>query len=272
MLLLLVACNHSTTKPDDTGPADSGIDETGETDSGDTDEGGETGDTGDSGIHTGDTSEPRMLANHVVLSYTVAARGEGFDVDGDGETDNAIWALGGVLDPMIAEGLATAQHVVIAQINGVADWTNDPKMRVGVLTAEDPDGDGTNNGSGVEVYVGGAQVDANGEVYVATNAALMGGIYSAEIATGAIPVGSYELELATGLYVRAEADAAQQSGLLGFGIALDKLEVALTAEGASKEVLALLAGLADLDLDADGTNDGLSMAFHFRAGACTVTP
>lgn len=249
--LLLLACRSPDSGDDDTAAV---------TDTADTAESGETGDATAGGAVT----------NDVVVAFTTAAQGEGFDVDGDGEIDNAIWALGGMLDPRIAESLTTAQHVVIAQLSGIDDWGDDTSVRIGVLTAEDPDGDGMDNTSGAEAFAGGAQVDADGLVHVATPGALVDGGYTVELATGPLPVGSYELELATGLFVEADVDHRQQSGLLGFGIALDKLQVALAAEGISKEILALLVNLADLDLDGDGTDDGLSMAFRFEAAACTV--
>lgn len=228
----------------------------------------------DSATDSGDTAAEAdpVTANYVVISYTVADRGEGFDVDNDGEVDNAIWPVGSVLDPQVADAIAVAQHVVIQQVNGIDDWTDDDDVSVGVLTAEDPDGDGTNNASGTEVYAGGIQVDTGGNILVSTPTSLVGGAFSTSVATGPLTVGAYVLELATGLFVDANINETSETGLLGFGISLEKLEVALTAEGVSEDVLNVLEGLADLDLEGDdGVNDAISMAFHFEAAACGVT-
>ena len=225
----------------------------------------------DSAADTADTADTADVKNYVVTSYTVADRGVGFDFDGDGEIDNAIWALGGLLDPQISEAIAVAQHVVIQQVNDIHDWSDDDTISVGVLTATDDDGDGTDNGSGTDVYDAGAQVDADGNAIAATDTALIGGSYAVSLATGPLTVGAYVLELATGLFVDAAITPVGESGRLGFGISIEKLEVALEAEGASEDVVNALAGLADLDLAGeDGIDDAISMAFQFEAAACVL--
>jgi hypothetical protein len=262
-LLVLFACPA----PTDLDTADTGgLDDLGDTGpSGDTGSSDDTADTADSGA-----AGPATY-NDVLVAFTVADRGEGFDLDGDGEVDNAMWPIGAMLDPMIAEALAVAQHVAIAQASDVDTLVGEDTIRVGVFTAVDADGDGTDNGSGSETFDAGAQVGADGLVIVGTETTLLDGAYEVELATGTLPVGSYELELATGLFLRSTLTTGGQSGMLGFGISIEALEVALTAEGIDAEVIAAVQALADLDLDGDGTADAVSMAFTFEAVVCQLS-
>ncbi|GDX80483.1 hypothetical protein LBMAG42_22940 [Deltaproteobacteria bacterium] len=232
---------------------------------------GDTADSGDS-ADTGDTGPADMVVNYVITAYTVANRGEGFDLDGDGAVDNAVWPLGAVLDPLIAGQIATAQHVAIEQLSGVNDFSTDDAVRVGVVTAADPDGDGTNNASGTESFAGGAAVDVEGAVLVTTETALEGGAYTVSLATGSLPVGSYELEFATGLWIAAAPRAVGETGLIGFGVSVDALTIALEAEGTDAGIISTLVALADLDLDSDGEPDAVSMAFAFEAAPCFLVP
>ncbi|GDX79634.1 hypothetical protein LBMAG42_14450 [Deltaproteobacteria bacterium] len=253
-----LACPATTDSadPEDTGAdADTAGDTANDTDSGDTEETG--------------TADPETL-NAVVTTFLTADRGEGFDLDGDGEVDNALWPVGGMLDPMIAEALLAAQHVAIAQLSGVDDRVADSEIRVGVFTAVDADADGSDNGTGAESFDAGEQIDATGLALVGADTELVAGSYEVEVATGSLPVGSYTLELATGLHLASTLDDRGQAGMLGFGISVTALRVALEAESASPEVVAAIEALADLDLDGDGTADAVSMAFTFEAVFCQL--
>ena len=254
LLFSLLACETPSIDSGDSG-GDSAL-ETGDT-------GGETGETGDSGAAP-------VAQNYVLIQFTVADRNIGFDLNNDGEVDNAIWPIGSVLDPLISTALSTAQHVSIVQASDIDSFTDDNSIRVGVFTAEDADGDGTDNASGTESFAGGAQVDEAGLVVVGTETPLAAGAYTVQLATGTLPVGSYDLELATGLFVSSQIDPHSQTGLLGFGISIEALDVALTAEGVAPEMIAAIEALADLDLDGDTVPDAVSMAFTFDAAACLV--
>lgn len=266
-LLLFAACPAPvTTDTSSSAHPDTSIDDTA-VDTGEASDSGDSVDSGDSG----ESAVAPITANYVLISFTVANRGEGFDLDGDSEIDNALWPLGSVLDPLIVEAQAVAQHVAIAQASDIDSFSADNSIRVGLLTVVDEDGDGSDNGSGTESFDGGALVDANGVVVIGTETPLTSGAYQVELATGTLPVGSYEFELATGLFIDAALDAGSQSGMLGFGISIEALELALVAEDVSAEVIAAMTALADLDLDGDGVADAVSMAFTFEAVICTVT-
>ena len=235
---------------------------------GGTDTADSSADSGDSGADTADSGGAPVTVNHILTAFTVAEREEGFDLDGDvggdQEADNAIWPLANVLNPLIAEGQATAQHVGVIQLADVDSWADDAEISVGLFSAIDADGDGTDNATGSETVDPGPSVDETGRAVVATQTPLTAGNYLVELATGSLTIGSYTLEFATGVQVFGETAPESERGVIGFGVSIEALQVALTAEGVSEEMQNALIALADLDLDQDGTPDAISMAFRFE--------
>ncbi len=227
-------------------------------DSSDTSSPGDTADSGDTATDDGD------VANDVLVEVAVADRSEGFDLDGDGRVDNALWYTKNLVDPLIEERLLYASNVAVLQLSGIDGWTDDA-VRVGLFNAVDADGDGADNASGDEVVEAGAAVDGDGLALVGVPTGLVGGAYEVELGTNELLIGTFEFELATGVFVSAVATPDGQSGLIGGAISTEAFEAALDATEADGEVIEAALNHADLDLDGNGENDALSMAFEFSA-------
>lgn len=211
-----------------------------------------------------------VRASYVATAFEVS-EDDAFDLDDDGAPDNALSSLGVILNNLIAERLAGNVHVVVVQLDGVNDWTDDEVIEVGIFPAVDEDNDGTDNTSGAEVFDGTGFVDTGGLALEHSPGAIRGGTYEAWVDASSFQVGSFVFDVATGVYVRGLADASAQTGLVGIGVTTDALAYALAQEGFDQGLIDLLAGLADLDLNDDGTPETVSMAFTFDATACGVT-
>lgn len=211
-----------------------------------------------------------VRASYVATAFEVS-EDEAFDLDDDGAPDNALSSLGVILNNLIAERLVGNVHVVVVQLDGVNDWSDDEAIEVGIFPAVDDDNDGTDNTSGAEVFDGTGFVDASGLALERSPGAITGGTYEAWVDASSFQVGSFVFDVATGVHVRGLADASAQTGLVGIGVTTDALAYALGQEGFDPGLIDLLAGLADLDLDDDGTPETVSMAFTFDATACGVT-
>ena len=284
LLLCLFACGDKddSGSPGDGGSTDGGgssdgggsADGGGSTDGGFGDGGGSTDGGGTDGGGTGDGGgDPGPdHATWVVQSLVVAGRTDGFDLDGNGGADNAIWALGPVLDPLLAAALEGAARVLLVQLAQVEDWTDDEEVRVAMFAGEDSDGDPSDNGSGEEVFQVGAAVGKDGLALISVGAPLAGGEFVVAFGESGIDLGSLHLESATGIYLRGEPAPASLHGVIGFGVDAVSLSKALTALGASPELAKGVLSIADLDTDSDGTDDAVSMAFTFDAISCGVAP
>lgn len=219
----------------------------------------DSGDTGDSA----DTGAAGTTYDDVVFELVVADRTEGFDLDGDGATDNAIWSTGELFDPVLADGLAMSSLVSVFEVTGVDDLAEDDDVEVALRTAADPDGDAGDNGSGDESF------DTSGVTTTPSGAALSGGEWYAVLVEGGLSLGTFTLPIVTPIAASGELSDAGEAGLVGFGVDVATLVGALDAAG-QDGLGAALEVLADLDLDDDGTAETLSMAFVYTAAPCTL--
>ncbi len=237
----------------------------------DTQETGETGETADT-VDTQESDPPvePQTMNWGVTSLNVAGRQEGFDLDADGDTDNALWALGALIDPALEEAMLASARISVIQLQDVEDLAEDAEIEVGFFTGADLDNNDSDNTSGTEVYEGGSAIDEQGMARVHNPSAISGGVYTVELATNVWEIGDDTISLATGLHIAAEPGELEQRGLIGFGIATDALVAGLTALGVDPEQAAQAAALADLDTDGDGAEDAISVILSFLAYRCEV--
>lgn len=226
--------------------------------------------TQESDTQESNPGDESVVYNHVVASLTVADRGEGIDLNEDGEADNAAWVLGVVLDPLIASALSGAERVLVLQVADVENLNVDASVQVSLLSATDTDADPSDNLSG-ETFSAGVAVDANGRAYVGANAELSSGVYEVELLGESLVVGELELSTATPFYLLGTLSGQDNTGLLGFGLSVDALTAALVAAGYAEEA-ELVVQLADLDTDSDGEADALSVAMYFEGLPCGLVP
>lgn len=188
-----------------------------------------------------------------------------FDLDGDGDPDNAVADAGratiALLDATLAELLASATRVLILQVWALEDWEEDPAIEVGAFA-------GTKSASAGTVEVEEALLDDDGEVLIHVGTALVDGAYLVALADQALGFGDYNIEASTPVLLAGEPTEASQAGVLGFG--LPTSAITTLAEASGYDSLAELAELADVDSDGDGSVDTVSMAFSFVAGAVVL--
>ncbi len=210
-------------------------------------------------------------ANQVLTVFHVGAEGEGVDFSGDGLPDNALAPLGMVIDGILADRLASNVHVLVEQLGDVDDWSNDASIHVDLFPAVDLDDDGTDNTSGAEAFDATGFVDDAGTTLAGADGAIVDGHYAVAIPADTFQVGSIVFDVATDITLEGDVTAVGQSGRVSVAVSTTAIESALTAESLDPTVIGLITGLADLDLDADGTPDAVSMSFTFEATACALS-
>jgi hypothetical protein len=242
-LLLLAAC-----APPDAPPADT--------------------DVADTEVVDADDVDP---LDFVATRFAATPLETAFDLDGDGDLDDALAGLGDVIDPLIADRLASNVHAVVVQLVDVDAWTDDRSVRVGIFPAVDPDTDGTDNASGEEVLDAAGFVGDDLRALRLDGGAIVDGTLHAELAVTDLQVGSFVFSVANGVRLRATGDGHTLTGVVGLAVTTDALAYALGQEGFDPTLTSLLTALADLDLDGDGTPESVSMAFAFDASACRLS-
>ncbi|MEQ1567917.1 MAG: hypothetical protein ABMA64_19920 [Myxococcota bacterium] len=249
MVWLVWGCGGGTTFDESTPPPEGDADTDADADA-------------DSDTDADTDADPGELAAWVVTSIAVAGRFDGFDLDGDGDGDNALWAMKLAVDPALATALTSSTVEIVVQLADVHDWQDDPAVRVGVLSAEDPEGDGT--------FDAGPSVDATGAALVAVETPLAAGAYEVVLADDTLVVGAMTLEASTPIHVAGEPTAQAHPGRFGCAIPIDRLLAAFEAAGVDPGALEGLDALADLDTDQDDEPDSISAAFAFDAAPALI--
>jgi hypothetical protein len=135
------------------------------------------------------------------------------------------------------------------------------------LSPSDVDGDHTDDYSGSESFDAGDQIDASGLAVENGPGSISESVYTFTFASGEFYVGGFTLTNATPVVVVGTADEKTNTGKFAFGLSVELMEEIAIEEGYDP---ALAAGLADLDTDADGVADAISVTFDFTAVPATV--
>ena len=206
---------------------------------------------------------------HVVLVLQALPAGQGFDVDGDGDVDNALGGAAAVINPLIADNYGSTHQYALTQLWGVD--TDDDLADVGILGGRDTDEDPSDNPSGTEVFrlIGALTPDDHAPLYAPTTVDPTSGAYTATFAPGLLTFGTFQIPIATPIQARGTLTAAAHDGQLGGAVRLSDLTPILQTFGVGW-IGTLLAGLADIDTDGNGTLDAVSVAFAFDAVACEL--
>lgn len=228
----------------------------------------------DSGTPTDtQTTPPVTTYNWVVAEMTVASGLDGFDLDGDGDKDNALAPLDAVIDPVLEATLRGAERVMVLQLAGLDDFADDTAIRAAVVGADDldTDHDPSDNFSGDEAYDAGTSVDADGNAKTFNEVPLSAGTYTAVFPARDVQVGANELTATTELHLGGRSVSERdQAGLYGFAVSVQSFLDFAEAQGMDGTDLDRLSALADIDTDQDGDADSISTAFEFQAVSCTL--
>ena len=209
----------------------------------------------------------------MVAELTLASGLDGFDLDGDGDKDNALAPLDGIIDPALAVALEGSDHVLVVQLAGVTRLTDDEAVRVALLAGVDLDTnhDPSDNFSGGEAFDAGAAVDGAGDALSYHEVPLSAGTYTAVFPPRDVQLGAAEITATTESHLGARSISEDnQAGLYGFGVSVASLVAFGKNLGLESGDLDRLAALADIDTDADGDNDTVSAAYEYQAVACTL--
>lgn len=269
--LLLIACSTDpATDGTETDVDSDGTDtDTVETDTVDT----ETDEPVDS--DTGEPADtdtgfaPAEAWHHVIQSIEILPSGQGFDLNGDTQIDNQMGGLAAVFNPLMTDSYGiNSPLLAMSQAWGVND--GDDQIDLGLLAGRDTDGNPYDNFTGTEVLrvIAGVGPSGHADLYDTTtvNADTT---YDATLPAGTITLGQFALATATPIRVSGTITATAHNGRLGTAMSVTELQTLVTTLGMGWAG-ALIAPLADLDLDGDGTNDAVSVAMRFAAVDCLV--
>jgi len=105
--------------------------------------------------------QPQFGRSYVVDHFEVMAPGEGLDLTGDGVPDNALGALGAVLNPSLDQAIAAGFKVYLWDVTGWSEppTPDDPDIGLAFYNAQDADVpvDPTNNYGGEGRFVASAE-------------------------------------------------------------------------------------------------------------------
>jgi len=227
-----------------------------------------TGGDGDGGDGGGGPTDPPVAWHHVVSSIEVLPSEEGLDLDGDGDVDNALGFLAEwIPTDGVEDFLASADQQLILQAWGVEDGDN--RVAIGALRGADSDDNPDDNFQG-EVYLVQDGIRPNGRAQVSVDTELdADDVYEVQLPPAPLDLGVFVLPTSAPWAVVARLDSDGQQGLFGTAVAISDIQTLLRQNG-----LGFLANgvgqFADVDLDGDGTDDGLSLAVGFDAVPCDV--
>ncbi|HMV70435.1 MAG TPA: hypothetical protein PKA64_26580 [Myxococcota bacterium] len=268
--LLLLSCDPTDVddKDDDTTTDDTDAAET-DTVTDDTDDGaGDSDDTGDTDTQPAplvDTGGEVAWA-HVISDLRVMAERQGFDLNGDGTIDNSLGSVEAVLNPILGQQYGSVPLYAGTWIEGLGP--NNGVGQLTVLALEDNDLDLTDNFTGYEEMTpslgGGAVVAAL--VDVAPD-----GTYSTVLPAGTITVGPISLPTSTPILIQGTITADHHEGRLGAAVPKTAVDAMVVQYNLPTFISNLLANLADIDADGDGTPESISAALRFDGVSCVLT-
>lgn len=277
LALPLIACKGDEAADKDTDaagdsatdtPTESGADTPSDTPS-DTPTGQDTAPEDTTPTDTGGARPLDQIWFHVVNTVTVQASSQGFDLDGDGTVDNKLGDLASVVNPLIQSSFGTVPEVAIVQTWGVND--GDVVVDIGIVTGRDLDGNVLDNFSGTEMFSPEAGFGPTGRALLRAPATVdaFGG-YLTTLPVGPIQLGPFALTTATGSVFQGFTSDASHTGTFGTAVSVAELQTVLSSFGVSAGLTGLVAALADIDSDGNGSMDSVSMSFAFTAVPCAI--
>lgn len=238
---------------------------------------------------TADTAgpEPRLDPQFVMDEIELLDSGEGVDLTGDGNPDNALAelftdpvignALGGSPNGWIGQSVESGDLLVMLDFQFLGDFTEDRHAEIDMLLGSPSMSDGADPFSG-DVLLSvrcGSLADDGGAASRFDNAALAGGKLSGEGGEFLflMPFARDTVVVLRDAHIRgtlAPDGSSLQQGVLAGAVRYGDLELVVENDpeigsGFGELMLAFLENRLDVDLDGDGTPDALSAAFSFHA-------
>lgn len=216
----------------------------------------------DAGGGGDDTDVVSANFHHGVVRLRILKSEQAMDLDGDGDEENVLGTPGQKLNAGIETALGNATQGWVLQLWGVSGPTDDD-VEIGMFEAERVSADGGVNGIPQARAVAGS-LTADGKAGRAEASALAAGEFSVVLTNPRFSAGPIVFEALNGLHVVGDANAAGSSGAIGIAADVAALASALRAEDQA-EVADGVEAAADIDLDEDGTPEGVSIVLGFEA-------
>lgn len=261
---------------------------TGSTGAGEDTAGDPAGDTGD----TGDTGEPEVPldADFVMDSVRLLPSSQGFDLNGDGEPDNALSllfeneligdALGGSPNGYIADSVARGELLVMLDFSNLGSFIDDRQAGIDMLLgasesgSERFDGDATFQVRCGSLAEDGSAASTFDNVQVASGA--LSGAPGEFLFLMPFAIDTTVLLRQSRIEGTMEPDGTGiRSGTLGGSITFGDLREVVRNDPEigpefARIMLSILEAMLDVDQDGDGEADALSAMFQFTAVSGTI--
>ncbi len=258
---VLVGCTPEDTDSNDTSDTDVADTDVADTDVADTD----LVDT-----DSPDTDVTETVAanqNYVLVSAVIAE--EGFDFDDDGDVDNSLSWAENMANPIFSTALASASTVLVVQVWGAEDLA-DETVEMSLFTASDADS-ASDNASGSEAFTTALDLESDGQAPGSIDVSLDAyGAYGAEFLQDTIQIGEYTFEPTSPILIAGQVTADAHDIKIGFVVSADTLEPILTAAGLSEQQINGVLMLADVDMDDNGDDEGISIVIQGGLATCDV--
>ncbi len=199
--------------------------------------------------------------NYAIVHLRILPSDQGLDLDGDGVGDNVLGSSAQPLNAIMADALLHGGRAITLQLAGASNLLDD-EVSVGLFTGTPVSADGGPNGE--PVVDPGIAVDAEGRALLSSRATLSAGTYRTALANQALSIGSITFQIGGGLQVVSQVTEDAQAGTLGLAANATALAELLRAADQGSIADALEAH-ADVDTNADGSRDAVSVALEFSA-------
>lgn len=210
----------------------------------------------------------------VVSEFFSVPAAQSPDLDGDRDGDNALQGLAGLagVDPaaLANETLGTAEEVALLWLWGVHALKKDALAFASLSAGEDRDGEPSDNFSGTEPFAVTSVLAGDGRPTPRSFTKVSAGRFAIDLSGAAVAVGGFVVPAEGIVKVDGTVDPgadAPVTGRIAMGLPIDAVTQFMEAQGITVDagVLALLGLAADLDLDGNGSMDGISLCLGFRA-------
>lgn len=224
-------------------------------------------DARDSDADTDVLTDEGAAYNYAIVHLRILPSDQGLDLDGDGVGDNVLGSSAQPLNASMADALLHGGRAITVQLAGASSLVDDD-VSVGLFTGTPVSADGGPDGE--PVVDGGVAVDADGRARLSARATLASGTYRAVLPNQALSIGSLTFQIRGGLHVVAQVTDLNQVGTLGF--AADATALADLLRRVDQASIAdAIEAHADIDSNADGSRDAISVAMEFSAVHVVLT-